>query len=179
MTLASHAIFPAPPASGADLVDRHWAVDAMPVARRLATLAAAEPYKVGDKFEVFACKDQHEKEFSYAGGVRRIVVSFEMGSGKAANSFFEKQPASFLDQEKTLFISNIHGMPGIGRMFALPKMKKYPHRILLADSENFLVRYPKKEDHLTVLTLDEAGKITAVDFVNPKQAMAGIFAGNK
>lgn len=41
MTLASHAIFPAPPASGADLVDRHWAVDAMPVARRLATLAAA------------------------------------------------------------------------------------------------------------------------------------------
>ena len=39
---ASHAIFPAPPASGADLVDRHWAVDAMPTAQRLATLAAAE-----------------------------------------------------------------------------------------------------------------------------------------
>ena len=42
MTLASLAIFPAPPASGADLVDRHWAVDAMPTALRLATLAAAE-----------------------------------------------------------------------------------------------------------------------------------------
>ena len=41
MTLASHAIFPAPPASGADLVDRHWAVSAMHPARRLATLAAA------------------------------------------------------------------------------------------------------------------------------------------
>lgn len=42
VTLASHAIFPAPPASGADLVDRHWAVDAMPTAQRLATLAAVE-----------------------------------------------------------------------------------------------------------------------------------------
>jgi hypothetical protein len=42
MTVASHALFPAPPASGADLVDRHWAVDAMPVTERLATLAAAE-----------------------------------------------------------------------------------------------------------------------------------------
>ncbi len=42
MPLASHAIFPAPPASGADLVDRHWAVDAMPIAQRVATLAAAE-----------------------------------------------------------------------------------------------------------------------------------------
>jgi hypothetical protein len=42
MTLASHAIFPAPPASGADLVDRHWAVDAMAPALRLAALSAAE-----------------------------------------------------------------------------------------------------------------------------------------
>jgi hypothetical protein len=42
VTLASHAIFPAPPASGADLVDRHWAVDAMPAQLRAATLAAAE-----------------------------------------------------------------------------------------------------------------------------------------
>ncbi|HYW51437.1 MAG TPA: hypothetical protein VE861_12575, partial [Gemmatimonadaceae bacterium] len=42
MTFPSHAIFPAPPASGADLVDRHWAVDAMPAAQRLATLLAAE-----------------------------------------------------------------------------------------------------------------------------------------
>jgi hypothetical protein len=42
MTLASHAIFPAPPASGADLVDRHWAVDAMAPALRLASLTAAE-----------------------------------------------------------------------------------------------------------------------------------------
>jgi len=42
VTLASHAIFPAPPASGADLVDRHWAVDAMPIAERLATLSEAQ-----------------------------------------------------------------------------------------------------------------------------------------
>ncbi len=42
MSHTSHAIFPAPPASGADLVDRHWAVDAMPVTDRLAALVAAE-----------------------------------------------------------------------------------------------------------------------------------------
>jgi hypothetical protein len=38
---ASQAIFPAPPTSGADLVDRHWAVSAMPTAQRLSTLAVA------------------------------------------------------------------------------------------------------------------------------------------
>lgn len=41
MSVVSRAIFPAPPASGADLVDRHWAVDAMPASQRLAALAAA------------------------------------------------------------------------------------------------------------------------------------------
>jgi len=42
VTTASHGLFPALPASGADLVDRHWAVDAMPAVQRLATLSAAE-----------------------------------------------------------------------------------------------------------------------------------------
>jgi hypothetical protein len=102
-----------------------------------------------------------------------------MGAGKAANGFFEKQPADFLAREMTVFIANIHGMPGIGRAFALPKMKKYPHRILLADAEGFLIRYPEKEDHLTVLTLDGADKITAIAFVNPKKEMAAIFAAKK
>ncbi len=146
----------------------------------LATLSlAAAPYRVGDTFEAFTTKDQHDRSFTYTGGSRLIIVSFEMGSGKAANSYFEEQPAGFLDQQKALFIANIHGMPGIGRAFALPKMRKYPHRILLADAENFLVRYPTEEDKLTVLTLDEAGKITAVRFINPKKELAGLFAPAK
>ena len=142
-------------------------------------LRAAEPYKVGDVFASFATKDQHDKAYTYEGGARLVIVAFEMGAGKAANSFLEKQPASFLDAHKAIFISNIHGMPGIGRMFALPKMKKYPHRILLADAENFLARYPAKEDFLTVLSLDEKGVVTAIRHVDPKRQMETIFAAAK
>ena len=140
---------------------------------------AAEKYKVGDTFAPFAAKDQHEKSYTYEGGARLVIVAFEMGAGKAANAYLEKQPAEFLDTHKAIFISNIHGMPGIGRMFALPKMKKYPHRILLADEENFLVRYPAQQDLLTVLSLDDKGVITAIRHVNPKKDMASIFAGAK
>ena len=140
---------------------------------------AAAPYRVGDTFEAFTTKDQHDRTFTYTGGSRLIIVSFEMGSGKAANGYFEDQPAGFLDQHRALFIANIHGMPGIGRAFALPKMRKYPHRILLADAENFLARYPAEEDKLTVLTLDDAGKITAIRFIHPKKELAGLFAPAK
>ncbi|WP_414661848.1 hypothetical protein [Horticoccus sp. 23ND18S-11] len=140
---------------------------------------AVEKYKVGDTFAAFTTKDQHEKSYTYEGGARLVVVAFEMGAGKAANSYFEKQPADFLTGHKAIFISNIHGMPGVGRFFALPKMKKYPHRILLADEENFLARYPAQEDLLTVLSLDEKGVITGIRHVSPKKEMASIFAPAK
>ncbi|AOS44407.1 hypothetical protein Verru16b_01469 [Lacunisphaera limnophila] len=142
------------------------------------TLGAA-PYRVGDTFEPFTTKDQHDRPYTYEGGARLIVVSFEMGVGKAANGFFEEQPADFLAKQQTVFIANIYGMPGIGRTFALPKMRRYPHRILLADAENFLARYPEQEDKLTVLSLDPAGRITAIRFLNPKKELAGIFAPAK
>lgn len=144
----------------------------------LAPLAAATPekYRVGDTLATFTTKDQHDRDYTYESGVRLVIVAFEMGAGKAANAFFEKQPAGFLDSHHAIFISNIYGMPGIGRMFALPKMKKYPHRILLADAADFLARYPAQEDQLTVLTLDARGTITAIRHVNPKKDMASVFS---
>ena len=144
-----------------------------------ASAFAAEKYKVGDPFASFTTKDQHEKSYTFEAGTRLVVVAFEMGAGKAANAFLEKQPAEFLGAHKAIFVSNIHGMPGIGRMFALPKMKKYPHRILLADAEDFLARYPAQEDQLTVFTLDDKGVITGIRHVNPKKDMASIFAAAK
>lgn len=142
-----------------------------------ATPLAAQTYQVGDTFAGFATRDQHDKAFTYEGGARLVIVAFEMGTGKAANAFFERQPAGFLAQHQAIFLSNIHGMPGIARAFALPKMRKYPHRILLADGETFLARYPKQEDLLTVLALDPRGVITGIRHVNPKKEMPAIFAG--
>ncbi len=137
---------------------------------------AADKYKVGDTFAAFATKDQHDKPYAYEGGARLVIVSFEMGTGKAANGFFETKGAAFLGEQKAVFIANIHGMPGIARAFALPKMRKYPHRILLGDAPDFLARYPEKDDFLTVLTLDPKGVITDIRHVNPKKEMATIFA---
>jgi len=132
-------------------------------------------YAVGDKFDSFTTRDQHDKPFTYEGGARLIVVSFEMDTGKAANSFLEQQGAEFLPKKNALFIADIFGMPGIGRAFAMPKMRKYPHRIILADAEGFLARYPSKENHLTALALDAQGVITAIRFI-PKKEAAKAFA---
>ena len=145
----------------------------------LALALRAAPYQKGDKFEAFTTKDQHDKEFTYSGDSRLVLVAFVMSVGKATNAYLEKQPATFLDDHQAIFISNIYGMPGIGRTFALPKMRKYPHRILLADAEGFLARYPTAADKLTVLRLDDQGVVTAIDFVDPKSGLPAVFAATK
>lgn len=50
----------------------------------------------------------------------------------------------------------------------MPKMRKYPHRIMLADAEGLLDRYPQEDDSVTVFKLDQTGKIKAISFWNPK-----------
>lgn len=139
------------------------------------SLFAAEPYKVGDKLDPFTVKDQHEKEYAFAPGPRVFLVSFEMGTGKKANKWFAEKGADFLPQKQSIFLADIHGMPGVGRVFALPKMKKYPHRILLGDAKDLLVRYPKQDDKLTVLRLDETAHITAIEFVDPEKGLDSVF----
>ncbi len=142
-----------------------------------ASAFAAELYKVGSLFEPFTTKDQHEQSYTFKPGDASIIlVSFEMGTGKKANTWLAKQPPSFLSDNKALLINNIYGMPGVGRMFALPKMKKYPHRILLADEDGFLNRYPAADNKVTVLRLDAAGVITGVQIIDPAKEMDSVFA---
>ncbi|MFT3869527.1 MAG: hypothetical protein QM715_13820 [Nibricoccus sp.] len=138
-------------------------------------LSAADPYKIGDKLDSFTVKDQHEKEYAFAPGPRVFLVSFEMGTGKKANKWFAEKGADFLPQKQAIFLADIHGMPGVGRVFALPKMKKYPHRILLGDAKDLLSRYPKQDDKLTLLRLDESAHITAIEFVDPEKGLDSIF----
>ncbi len=145
----------------------------------VSSVSAAELYKVGDVFAPFTTNDQHEKPYTLSPDVRLIIVSFTMGAGKDANRFFEKQPLSLFADHQAVFLSNIYGMPAVGRFFALPKMRKYPHRILLADAENFLERYPQQEDKLTVFRLDASARITAIEFVDPEKGLPAVFAGAK
>jgi len=57
-------------------------------------------------------------------------------------------------------------MPGIGRFFALPKMKKYAHPIILGDDEALIARFPQQPGKVTVLALAD-GKLQALTYWTP------------
>ncbi|MFV0415641.1 MAG: hypothetical protein ACK5NG_04675 [Chthoniobacterales bacterium] len=129
----------------------------------------AETLKVGDTLPTFTVEDQHGKSFTYDGQINVLLVSFDMDSGKQTNAILAEKPKDFLSEKKAAFLSNIYGMPKIGRFFALRKMRKYPQRILLGDSESLLTDYPQQEGKVTVLKLDKDRKILAISYWAPSQ----------
>lgn len=137
---------------------------------------AAAPYRVGDVLETFTTNDAKEGSFTYKpGDLSTLLVSYTMGNGKSVNRHLAAQPADYLARHRAAFLADIHGMPGIGRFFALPKMAKYPHRILLGDSDTLLARHPRQEDRITVFSFDAAGKITAIRHLDPEKDLGKLF----
>ncbi|OYV05573.1 MAG: hypothetical protein CFE26_10915 [Verrucomicrobiales bacterium VVV1] len=132
-----------------------------------ASIAFADPYAVGSKVTPFSANDQHGAAFTLdTKATRFMLVSFDMETGKKANASLTGLGADYLPGKKAIYVANIFGMPGIGRMFAIPKMKGYAHRIILGDDANLLTPYPQQPAKVTVLKLDD-GKVTKVSYWDP------------
>ena len=113
-------------------------------------------------------QDQHEQAYPIPDDVKHVAVAFTMSVGKSANKALSEKGAKYLPESKAVFIANIYGMPAVGRFFAMPKMRKYPHRIMLADAEGLLDDFPQKDGLVTVFDLDDSGKITQIRYWDPK-----------
>lgn len=118
--------------------------------------------------ELTDMQDQHGVAYPLPDEVKYIAVAFTMGVGKSANKYFAEKGSDFLPENNSVFIANIYGMPAIGRFFAMPKMQKYPHRIMLADAKDLLDEFPQRDDCVTVFDIDSAGKIKAIRYWDPK-----------
>ncbi len=123
--------------------------------------------EVGSPFPEIQSVDQHDNAFSLPENTKWVVVTFTMGDGKKANRYFEKMGKAFLPDNHAVYLANIYGMPSVARVFAMPKMRKYPHRIMLADEKGLLDPFPQKKNNATVFELDNNNQIIAISFWDP------------
>jgi hypothetical protein len=129
--------------------------------------ALAAPLAVGDAVPVFSAPDQHGKEFIFTNGVQYLLVATEMACGKAANQKLAAQRAGYLETNAAAYLLDIHLMPAVARVFALPKMRKYPQRIVLVESAETLAALPTQPGRVTVLALTSAGRIRKISYWDP------------
>lgn len=127
----------------------------------------AAPLAVGDAIPAITAKDQHGAAYSFTNGTKHLLVAMEMDAAKVANQKLTEQGAGFLDKYGAVYLMDIHPMPGIAKVFALPKMRKYPHRIVLIETKGVLNWAPTKAGHVSVLSLTPDGKVSKVAYWNP------------
>lgn len=133
----------------------------------------ANPFDLNQNINSFSLADQFDKKHTVNSDIQTIIVSFEKGTGADINEFLNSKEPDFLQKNNAVFIANISGMPSIiTKLFALPKMKKYKHPILLIYDEEDK-RFLYKEDKSTVYKV-ENGVITGVEYIE-KEDLESLF----
>jgi len=115
----------------------------------------------------FSAKDQFGKDFKFAPGVKFLLLGFDMSTCKAANAKIAALDKGGLEQRGAVYVMDIHTMPAIAKVFAFPKMRKYPFRVVLAESEDLLTPFPRQTGKITVLVLAPEGTIRAIHYWDP------------
>lgn len=131
-----------------------------------AVTLIAEPIGIGEKLPTMRFPDQFGKAHTVdAAHCELLLVTSQKDVSIRLKEFIVKQKPNFLQRRHACFLSDIHTMPGfVTRWFALPKMRKYPFKILLI-YEKEQNPFPAKEDAVTVITLGKENTVRSIRYV--------------
>jgi hypothetical protein len=129
--------------------------------------ANAAQLGVDDSVPTLSAQDQHGQNFTLTKDVHFLLVATEMACAKSANHVLAAQGTGFLEKHHAAYLMDIHTMPAVARFFALPKMRKYPQRIVLVETAATLAAFPTQPGRITVLALTPAGRILKISYWNP------------
>ena len=142
---------------------------------RAEASAAAAKAEVGKPFPSYTLPDPHDQTHTLAKETRFVIITSEKDVSGKVNEWLKTQPADYLGKHKTEVISDITPMPAvITSLFAKPKMKKYPYRLLLADDKKFAEIYPAKKGHIALFALDEKQTLTAIHYHQEAKDVAAL-----
>ncbi len=146
---------------------------AVPVILLCAATVTAAPLGAGMRMPALALSDQHDAPGSVGPNTRLVLFTRDMAATKVVNEVLEKDPAA-LTAAHAVVVSDISGMPSlITRLFALPKMRKRPYRILLDRDGKTTADFPFVKGKVTVFRL-QALNIESVEHVDSADALRAL-----
>jgi hypothetical protein len=138
--------------------------------------AAAAPLAVGDAAPALALEDQHGRRGAVGPDVRVVVVSRDMEAGDVVRKALAGRDQGFLDAHRIVYVANVSGMPAlVTRLFALPRMRERPYRMLLDRDGQATRDVPAVVGRPTVLTL-AGGRIARITHPGDPGALAAEIA---
>ena len=127
--------------------------------------------------EPFTLNDQFGKEHTIEKMPKLLICSFEKDTGVLISNYFNAQDADYLTKHDVKLMADVSSIPSLLRStFILPKMKKYNFEILISTDSKFSELFPREEDKLTVLKL-ENGVVKETIFVSDEAELKEIIEG--
>jgi len=115
--------------------------------------------------EPFTLNDQFGEEHRLEQMPKLLICSFGKETGKLISNYFNAQDANYLTTHNIKLMADVSSVPSLLRgTFILPKMKKYSFEILISTESKFSEQFPREEDKLTVLKI-ENGVVQEIIFV--------------
>ncbi len=120
----------------------------------LGALLLGESLKVGDTFPQTSFKNQFEQKVSVSKNIKQFIVVFSKDDSEKVKIFLEKNP-NYLQSNDTLYGTDLSEAPSlVVSMFMKPKFKKYPYSMILLEEKQQAKLFPKSENKITILTLE-------------------------
>ncbi len=106
--------------------------------------------------EPFSLNDQFGTPHTLEKMPRLLICSFGKETGKLISSYFNAQMGEYLALHDIKLMADVSGVPSLLRKtIIVPKMKKYNFEILLSTESKFSKSFPREENKLTVLKIQD------------------------
>jgi hypothetical protein len=126
----------------------------------------AEKVEKGQPFPVYTLEDPHGVTNTLKADTRFVIIASEMPISKSITAWLKTKAPDYLEQHRAEYVSDVTPMPGIiSFLFAKPKMRKYPFRMLLAEDPSFAQTYPRQDGKLALFVLDENRVVADLHFL--------------
>lgn len=101
-------------------------------------------------------KDQFDAKVQVDEKVKWIVFSPDKYISDLINKALDDLKLTDLTKTNGLYVADISAMPGmVTTMFALPKMKKYPFKVVLDYEGDLTGKWPQKKEKASLIKLDQ------------------------
>jgi len=146
-----------------------WEVDVAWICLVLTAWGVVAP---GDALPPCALTDAHGAPASRSADCRWAALAMDRKAGVVAKRWLADKPAGYLAARRIDFIVEISDMsPRFAQNSALPRLRKYRFRVLVANDAAWRARIPHERGKLTLLAFDESGVVTEVRLVDDPDAV--------
>ena len=137
----------------------------------LPVVAGAQPINVGDAITARDIKDQHDKPYVIDEQVRLIMFGRDMKANKVVKTALAASAQAYLPDRGAVYVLDVSAMPAfVAKHFAIPKMRKYPYRILLDGDSSLSRDFPSQPEKITLLYLDRL-KVQSIEYADEPEVI--------